>query len=89
MGEVRDDAMARALQAAEARFRDLIDRNADGVVVVDQEGMIRYVNPAAEDVLGRTSGTLMGQPFGTPLIPGETTEIDLPRAVDHPHRDVR
>ncbi|HZV07386.1 MAG TPA: ATP-binding protein [Gemmataceae bacterium] len=67
----------RALAASEARFRNLIEKTADGVVVVSADGMICYVNPAAETLLGRRSGELLGAPFGRPLTAGETAEIDL------------
>ena len=67
------------LQGSEARFRNIIEKNADGVVVVDASGTIRYVNPAAEAILDRKAETLPGQPFGVPVFPGETTEIDLPQ----------
>src|SRR5579875_1740186 len=67
----------RALAASEARFRNLIEKNADGVVVVSMDGVIRYVNPATEALLGRSARELIGTLFGRPLTAGETTEIDL------------
>jgi signal transduction histidine kinase/CheY-like chemotaxis protein len=67
----------RALAACEARFRNLIEKSADGVVVVSADGVIRYVNPAAETLLGRPAGELVGALFGRPLTAGETTEIEL------------
>lgn len=71
------DEYKRALAASEARFRNLIEKTADGVVVVSADGLIRYVNPAAEALLGRPSDKLIGALFGRPLTAGETTEIDL------------
>jgi PAS domain-containing protein len=67
----------RELQTNEARFRNLITRNADGVVVVDKDGIVRFVNPAAESLLGHTADELLGELFGFPLVTGETTEIDF------------
>jgi signal transduction histidine kinase len=74
----------RALAASEARFRNLIEKTADGVVVVSADGVIRYVNPAAEALLGRRSCELTGALFGRPLTAGEIAEIDLCPA---PHGD--
>jgi signal transduction histidine kinase len=71
------EAYKRALAASEARFRNLIEKTADGVVVVSADGVIRYVNPAAEALLGRPAGELLGALFGRPLTAGETAEIDL------------
>jgi signal transduction histidine kinase/CheY-like chemotaxis protein len=67
----------RALAASEARFRNLIEKTVDGVVVVRQDGEIRYVNPAAETLLGRGAQKLIGAPFGRPVAAGEVTEVDL------------
>jgi PAS domain-containing protein len=69
----------QALQASEARFRDVIEKNADGVIVVDQQGMVRYVNPAAQTLLQRPIGELLGQMLGFPLVAGDTTELDIVR----------
>lgn len=70
----------QALQASEARLRQIIERNADGMVVVDRDGAIRFANPAAEALMGRQARELVGQTFGIPVLPGETTEIDVVRA---------
>jgi signal transduction histidine kinase/ActR/RegA family two-component response regulator len=67
----------RALAASEARFRHLIEKISDGVVVVSADGVIRYANPAAQALLGRRAGELTGALFGRPLTVGETTEIEL------------
>lgn len=57
----------------------IINGNADGILVVDGEGRIRFANPAAERMFGQPSSSLIGEVFGFPLAGGETTEIDLLR----------
>jgi len=69
--------LRRALSASEARFQAIVDRSADGVVVVSTNGVIRFVNPGAERLLGRRARSLLGEVFGVPIVPGEVTEIDL------------
>jgi signal transduction histidine kinase/ActR/RegA family two-component response regulator len=54
------------------------------VVVVDREGMIQFVNPAAEVLFARRAADLVGQPFGFPVVAGETTELDIVRQADSP-----
>lgn len=61
----------------ETRFRELIEKAADGVLVLRPDGTIAYANPEAGALLGRPSGELQGAMFGTPVDPGATTEIDL------------
>jgi PAS domain S-box-containing protein len=68
---------AAELVAVELDFQHLIQQNADGIIVVDASGTIRFVNPAAEKLFGRTRHDLVGTQFGFPLVAGETTEIDI------------
>jgi len=66
-----------ALQEAEARFRNVIDKNADAIVVVDGDGLIQYANTAAERIFHASRAALRGTPFGLPLTVGKTTELDV------------
>lgn len=59
------------------RLRAIIERLPDGIVVVDREGNIRFVNPAAERLFARAATELIGNPFGFAVVAGETTEIDI------------
>ncbi|MEX2154048.1 MAG: PAS domain-containing sensor histidine kinase [Gemmatimonadaceae bacterium] len=67
----------RQLERSEARFRDVIERNADAIVVVDGAGTIRFANAAATQLFGKTREALVGTDFGFPVVLGETTEVDL------------
>jgi signal transduction histidine kinase len=55
----------------------LANRIADGLVVVDEGGMIRFLNRAAAAMLQRESEALTGKPFGFPLMNGEVSELNL------------
>jgi signal transduction histidine kinase len=74
----------RELERSEARFRDVIERNADAIVVVDQEGVVQFANVVAEELFGRSRSALVGSPFGYPMTVGESTEVDLVRNGDPP-----
>ncbi|MEI6045102.1 MAG: PAS domain S-box protein [Chloroflexota bacterium] len=65
------------LQTSEARFRNIINRNADGIIVVDKNGIVQFINPAAENLFDRSAEELRGELFGFPLVTGETTELDI------------
>ncbi len=71
------DEIRQALAASEARFRELVERSADGILVVRDSGVIVFANPAAQALLGRPANELVGALFGLPIIPGVTTEVDL------------
>jgi signal transduction histidine kinase len=72
------EVLRSALRASESRFHNVIEKNADGILVIGPEGGIRYANPAAVRLLRRPLDQLLGKVFGIPIVPGETTEIDLP-----------
>jgi signal transduction histidine kinase len=71
--------LRRELDASDARFRSIIERAADGIVIVGHDGRVRFVNPAAERMFGRSAAQLAGEHFGFAVLAGETTEMDLLR----------
>ena len=66
-------------RAADERLRTIIDRLADGVVIVSRAGEVRFANPAAQRLFGRGADELLGSELGLPTLAGETTEIDVVR----------
>jgi len=70
-------ALRQKSQASEARFRAVINKNADAIVIVNKEGKIIFVNPAAETLLRAEKVALLGHDFGFPLVNGESTEIEI------------
>ena len=85
MSESIDDLKRRLeertleLQSCEARFRNVINRNADGIIIIDASGIVRFVNRTAESLFGRKADELIGVALGFPIVDGETTEIDIIR----------
>ena len=52
-----------ALMASEERFRSLISQNADGILVVNSDGKIQFLNPAAQELFQRDAEELVGEVF--------------------------
>jgi PAS domain S-box-containing protein len=69
----------RELEESQSRFRNIIHRATDAIVVVGSDGLVRFVNPAAEALFGRTAAELVGEEFGVPLIGEDTAELDIVR----------
>ena len=67
----------KVMRESEARFRSLIEKNADGIVIVDNDGRTVFVNPAAEALFKRTADELVGEASGFPLVAGGIAEIDI------------
>ncbi len=51
----------------------IVVQNADGLAVVDSEGLVRFLNPAAEEILGRRLAELAGSVLDLPAA-GEERE---------------
>ncbi len=71
--------LERSLRGSEERFLQLIRKNTDGVVVVDREGIVRFVNPAAEELFNRHARELEGEQFGLPIVGGDKADVDILR----------
>src|SRR5438105_1312179 len=61
----------------DADLSAIIAASADGIVVVDDRGVIRFANPAAESLFERQAKDLLGRRLGLPVATGEPAEIDL------------
>ena len=68
---------AKTRNRRESQFQNLIVSNADAMVVLDEEGVACFLNPAAELLLGLSAEELVGELVGFPVVGGETTEIDI------------
>ncbi len=67
----------KALKDSKASFYNIIERSVDGIIVVNDKGILHFVNPAAANYLGHKAKELLGTMFGFPVMAGETTEIDI------------
>lgn len=68
--------MQRSLVAQHRGFRAIIEHHPDGVLVVDEIGVVLFANPAAELLFGATAAELAGEEFGYPIAE-ETTRVTL------------
>lgn len=76
--EARQEAAAwqRRCTEAVARFTHMIENNADGMVIIDFAGTVRYANAAAHALFGVPEGKLVGRGFGSPVAE-PAAEIEL------------
>ncbi len=65
--------------AADARFRNAIIDNADGLVVIDQAGKVQLVSAGAESLLGRTASELQDSELGVALQLGRAVRAQVVR----------
>ncbi len=65
---------ARGLRDSEERYRVLVDRSQNGLLLADEDGMITLGNDATCDMFGYTREQLVGQPMSI-LYPPEQREL--------------
>ncbi len=63
------------LAVTDANFRRVIASSADGILIVTTDGIIRFVNPAAEVLFGRAAADMVGTALGFPL--GDGIEVEM------------
>ena len=54
------------------------------MLIVDQDGLVRFANPAASSLLRRNHQELIGQTLGIPLFAGDVIEIEITRKNEEP-----
>jgi signal transduction histidine kinase len=69
----------RNRRSTQVGLRSIVERMADGIVIVGLDGVIRFTNPAAEQLFGRTAAELRAMEFGFPAVTGESAEIEVVR----------
>ncbi len=60
--------------------RAIVEHLADGIVIVDDGGIVRFANPRAAALLGRSRAELVGHAFGIPIPAGGLREVELPES---------
>ncbi len=64
------------MQRNEERFRSLVQNASDGVVVLGEDGLIRYESPAVERILGRRAEERIGQAIRTDIHPEDRSAVE-------------
>jgi PAS domain S-box-containing protein len=75
----RADEQASVVSASEARFRGLLESAPDGIVIADDQGVIKLVNKQTELLFGYTRDDLIGR----------RVEMLLPERLHQQHRQHR
>lgn len=57
----------KALSTSEKNLSVILEKNADGIVIVDMDGIVLYSNPAAEKLFAKRKEDFLGYNFGLPI----------------------
>jgi PAS domain S-box-containing protein len=69
--ELREARNRAERRASELRLRRLWETSPDAILVMDEQGRVAFVNPAAQVVFGRSEAELVGRSFESLASPGE------------------
>jgi signal transduction histidine kinase len=68
-----------ALRRREKDFRALVNKNADAMMVLDKNGVIRYANPASLTLFNLPESELQGKVLGFPVVLKEPVDMYIIR----------
>jgi two-component system NtrC family sensor kinase len=72
------EQLKQDLKASETRFRNVIEKNADGIAIVNKGGLVCFANPSAEALFNCKAEELLGQVFfGELVVEGSACEIEM------------
>lgn len=76
---MRHKKTVAALEKSEHRFRRIIEKNPDAMLIVEKDGQIKFANKAAENLFQLAADVLLQRMFGYPLVAGEHAEVNIVR----------
>ena len=76
--------LEKELRDGQASFRAIIDKTTEGILVVDMDGIVQFVNPSLQSMMDRKTGDLLGRYFGIALVPDQSTELHITRLSGEP-----
>ena len=68
---------AQEISKIQANLLKILDKNADAIIVVSEDGQVLFTNPAAETLLGNKKKDLINKSFNYPLVKGKKSEINI------------
>ncbi len=71
------------LSRGHAQLQSILEQTRDGIIIVDDDGVVLFLNPAAEAILGLDEAEVLGQPLGLPISVRQFREMEIVRPDGH------
>ncbi len=85
------ETVEHELRQSERRFKALVSNSADIIVVTDRDGILQYVSPAFERILGRSPDSYKEESMGMFVHPDDLARVadEFPPLIADPSRVLR
>jgi two-component system, cell cycle response regulator len=70
----------RQLQQSENKLNTIVTHIKDGILIVDESGVVKFANPAAAQMFDRPLSDLIDHQLGLPIVVGNVAELDIIRS---------
>jgi len=67
----------QALELSKESFYNIVEKSVDGIIIVDKEGTVQFVNNTTRKLFGRKGEHLVGENFGFPFGDEESFELNI------------
>jgi len=75
---------SQRLQISETNFYELMENSQDGIMVVDNQGFVRFANSATESILHKSVSQITAHLCEFSIVPNTMREISLENFGNHP-----
>lgn len=69
----------KKLQESEKKLNTIVTYIKDGILIVDHDGVVQFVNPAAVQMFDKSFDDLLYHELGIPVVVGKAAELDIIR----------
>ena len=73
-------SLTEELRISTASFQNIVGKSIDGIVVVNRNKIVKFLNPAAETMFRLKIEQVIGEEFSFPVTVGEATEVEITRS---------
>ncbi len=73
-------ALTEKLRASTESFHNIVIKSPDGIIVINVNGIVQFINPMTEVFFGHKAEELLGEKFSFPIVTSETKEINIIRS---------
>jgi CheY-like chemotaxis protein len=72
--------LTEELRISTASFQNIVGKNIDGIVVVNRNKIVKFLNPAAETMFVLKIEQVIGEKFSFPVTVVEVTDVEITRS---------